>query len=317
MKAAVISGFGEIPEYLDFAEPVALPNETIVTVRASALENFDKAAVEGTHYASKSLFPTFPAIPGTDGVGITEDGRLVGFGGLRPPFGAFAERAPAAFTVSIPSDIDPVSAAAIPASALTSLLPLKYAGKLQPGETVLIHGATGVSGRIAVEVARLIGARRIIGTGRNKKSLEKIRLLGADVTVNLDLPDEEVASNFRDLGDVDVVLDFIWGRPAELLINSFIPGVVGFATRRIRYIHAGEKAGSRASIPGAALRTSGLELMGGGRIDHASLQHELERVYGWIREGQVHMDIEMVPLHEISKAWQRIDLAGRRLVIVS
>ena len=319
MKAAIINAFGEVPQYRDFLEPVVESNETLVRVKAAVLENFDKLTVAGTHYSSKKLYPAFPAVVGNDGVGVTEGGDLVAFGGIRQPHGAFAEQTVAGYTLPIPAGIDPAAAAAIPPSVLTSLLPLKYSARLQPGETVLINGATGVSGRIAVQVARLLGAGKIVGTGRNAASLKIVSELGADAVIDLGLPDEELASAFvanEGPTGYDVVVDFLWGRPAEVLIRTFIPAEMGFAKRHIRYLAMGEKAGSNVSLPGAALRTSGLQLMGMGKLSHAVVFEEMARIWEWMKEDTFFMEIERVPLAEIASAWVREDLAGKRLVVV-
>ncbi len=225
MKAAVINGFGEVPHYIDFADPIPGAGEILIDIKASVLENFDKGTAAGTHYSSKSLYPQFPAIVGTDGIGMTAEGELVGFGAIKPPYGAFAEKAAAGYTIPIPEGIDPAKAATIPPATLTSLLPFKYAAKLQPGETVLVNGATGVSGRIAVQVAKMLGAGKVIATGRNKRSLELLPKLGADVIIDLDQPDEQLAAAFAGAAGengIDVVADFIWGRPAEILIGTFV-----------------------------------------------------------------------------------------------
>ncbi len=319
MKAAIIKSFGEVPQYQDFPDPIAAAGDALIHVKASVLENFDKGTARGTHYSSHKLFPQFPAIVGTDGIGTTEDGKLVGFGGLTPPYGAFAEKAVARRVTPIPDGIDPSKAAALPRSILTSLLPLKYSAWLQPGETVLINGATGVSGRIAVQVAKMLGAGKIIGTGRNEKSLHLLPQLGADTVIDISRPDENIREAFaaEDASKkIDVVLDFLWGHPAELLINTFIPKEVGFARRTIRYVQVGEKAGSQLALPAAALRTSGLQLMGIGMIPMEALGEEMTRVWNWVREDKFYMEIERVPLAEIATAWQRENLAGKRLVII-
>ncbi|HEY0608546.1 MAG TPA: zinc-binding alcohol dehydrogenase family protein [Chitinophaga sp.] len=319
MKAAVISGFGQIPQCNEFPDPVPANGDTLVYVKASVLENFDKGTSAGTHYSSKQLYPQFPAVVGTDGVGLTEDGRLVAFGSMQAPYGAFAEKTVAGYTIPVPDGIDPALATAIPPAVLTSLLPLKYAAKLQPGETVLINGATGVSGRIAVQVARMLGAGKVIGTGRNERSLELLSSLGVDEVINIQQADEQLAAAFTKAGGnhgYDVVIDFLWGHPAEVLINTFIPDKIGFAKRRIRYIQIGETAGSHISLTGSALRTSGLELTGVGRIPEEALGEELANIWNWIKEDKFYMDIERVPLEDIADAWQRTDLAGKRLVII-
>jgi NADPH2:quinone reductase len=250
---------------------------------------------------------------------MTAEGELVGFGAIKPPYGAFAEKAAAGYTIPIPEGIDPAKAATIPPATLTSLLPFKYAAKLQPGETVLVNGATGVSGRIAVQVAKMLGAGKVIATGRNKRSLELLPKLGADVIIDLDQPDEQLAAAFAGAAGengIDVVADFIWGRPAEILIGTFVPKEVGFAKWRIRYLQIGEKAGSHISLSGSALRTSGLELMGVGKISFEAVLEEMKQVWNWIAEDKLFMEIERVPLSDITEAWQRNDLGGKRLVII-
>lgn len=319
MKAAVINGFGEVPQYTDFPDPVPAEGEVLIDVKACVLENFDKGTASGKHYSSKTLFPHFPAIVGKGGVGLTPDGKLVGFGSLKPPYGGYTEKAAASYIVPIPDGIDPASAAAIPPATLTSLLSLKYSAKLQPGETVLINGATGVSGRIAIQVAKLLGAGKVIATGRNESSLQLLPKLGADSIIDLKQPDGQLAKAFADaIGEngIDAVVDFIWGHPAEVLIGTLIPKEAGFAKRRVRYLQIGEKAGSHISLPGSALRTSGLELMGIGKISQEVLQQEMRNVWNWIAENKLYMEIEKVPLAGIATAWQRVDLEGKRLVII-
>lgn len=318
MKAAVINNFGEIPQYADFPDPIAGPDEKLIYFRAGVLENFDKVTAAGTHYASKHLFPQFPAVVGHAAIGVTEDGALVGFSVPKPPYGAFAEKAIAQHVVPIPEDIDAAEAAAISPSALTSLLPLKYAARLSRGETVLINGATGVSGKMAIQVAKLLGAGNIVGTGRDENSLKAVEALGA-VPVSLLQPDDQLAEAITAAGGengYDVVIDFLWGHPAEVLISTFVPKVVGIPKKRIRYIQSGEKAGSHISLPASALRTSGLELTGLGPLSHEVLAEESAKIWQWIREGKLQTDIECVPLARIANAWQRNDLAGKRLVIV-
>jgi NADPH:quinone reductase-like Zn-dependent oxidoreductase len=319
MKAAVLNAFGETPQYADFSDPVPGPQDTLINVTASVLENFDKGTASGKHYASKKLFPSFPAIIGTDGVGTTADGRLVAFGNVKQPYGAFAEKTIAGYIIPVPDGIDAAKATAIPPSALTSLLPLKYSAQLEKGETVFINGATGVSGRIAVQVAKMLGAGHIIGTGRNKQSLQVLTSLGADEVISLQQPDEQLKETFSKAGGekgIDVVIDFLWGHAAELLIDSFIPKEAGFAKRKIRYLQIGQMAGSNISLPGSALRTSGLQLMGMGKISNEILSDEINNVWKWIKEDRLYMEIEQVPLSGIADAWQRKDLAGKRLVIV-
>lgn len=319
MRAAIIQGFGQMPVYEEFPDPVPSEGEQLIDVKACVLENFDKLTVGGGHYSSKKMFPQFPAIIGTDGVGKTKEGQWVVFGDVKPPFGAFAEKASAGYCLPIPDGIDAVKASAIMPSVLTSMLPLKYSAKLRQGETILINGATGVSGRIAVQVAKMLGAAKIIGTGRNESSLQLLTKLGCDETINLSRTDEGLQKAFKraiDGDGFDVVIDFLWGRPAEILISTLIPEEVGFARRTIRYIQVGEKAGSNIIVPASAFRTSGLQLMGMGELPNDVLAQEIDAVWKGMLKNQFYMEIEVVPLSDISQAWQRSDLQGKRLVVV-
>src|ERR1700722_2755162 len=239
MKAAVIHEFGSLPLYEDFSEPTAETGDVLIQVKAAVLENFDKMAAQGVHYASKRMFPQFPAIVGHSGVGTLTDGTLVAFGGSRPPYGTMAEIAIvpkeyAGYLSPVPEGVDAALAAALPASAMTSYLPLKWGAKLEPGQSVLILGATGVSGQLAVRIASLLGAGRVVAAGREASILESLREIGAGAIIDLKLPDAEVYDAFvRESGDAyDVILDFLWGHPTELLFRAITPSEVGFAKHK-------------------------------------------------------------------------------------
>ncbi|MFI5152683.1 MAG: zinc-binding alcohol dehydrogenase family protein [Chitinophagales bacterium] len=319
MKAAVIHKFGDTPKYQDFPDPIAGQGEKLIEVKASALENLDKMLAAGTHYASRQMLPEFPVIVGHGGIGTTEDGQLVGFGKMHFPYGSFAEKTIAGYIMPISSEIDPALAAALPASVLTSYLPLKYSAKFESGETLLINGATGFSGRIAIQLAKMLGAGRVVGTGRNETSWQTLKNLGADAFIDLKQSDEKILKNIqKEAGEngYDVVIDFIWGHPAELIMKSIIPSEIGLPKKRIRYVHVGEKAGSFISLSGEMLRTSGLEIYGAANISREELSESVKLVWDWIKENKFQADIEQVPLADIEKAWMRNDLDGKRIVIV-
>lgn len=321
MKAAVLHNFGETPRYENFPDPIPGVNEVLIYVKAVALKNVDKVMAEGTHFASRQFLSTLPAVVGFDGIGMLEDGRLVGFGGVKAPYGAMAEKTvvSAMYTVPIPDGVEPATAAALPASALTSLLPLRWGAKLQPGETVLVNGATGVSGRLAVQIAKMLGVGRVIGTGRNHESLKRVRELGADAVIDLTQTDEQVAENFKKEAQAgyDIILNFLWGHPTEALIKTFIPNEVGFGAKRVRLIQIGEKAGPTISLSTDSLRTSGLEISGGSAgITPEAVADSTQQVWEWIKAGKLQMDIECVPLKDIENVWTRSDFHGKRIVII-
>jgi NADPH:quinone reductase-like Zn-dependent oxidoreductase len=322
MKAAVLHTFGEAPRYEEFPDPVPEQNEILVQVKAVALENIDRAMANGTHYASRQFLPTLPAIVGSDGIAMREDGQLIGFGGLHPPYGSMAEKAafPNMYQVPIPDGVDAAVAATVPASALTALFPLKWGAKLQPDETVLINGATGFTGKLAVQVVRLLGAKRVIGSGRNSIALQSLRDLGADAVIDLKQPDANMIEAFKQetgaSGDL-VILDFLWGHPTELLLESLVPRELSFARRHIRLVQIGEMAGPKISLAAEALRTSGLEILGAGSgLTPEAIGEGTQQVWEWIKAGKLQADVERVPLKNVESAWKRTDVQGKRIVII-
>src|SRR5689334_14496265 len=136
MKAAVLHQRGASPKYEDFPDPSPEANETLIHMKAVALENVDRAVANGEHFSSQQFMPTLPAIIGFDGIGALDDGRLIGFAGIRPPYGAMAELVAAAYQVPVPNDINPIIAASAPSSTMTAMFPLKWGAKLQAGDTV-------------------------------------------------------------------------------------------------------------------------------------------------------------------------------------
>ena len=319
MKAAVLYHFGEAPRYEDFPDPVAGEDQLLIQVKAVALENIDKMMAQGSHFASRQFLAELPAIVGFDGIGMLEDGTLIGFGGVKPPYGAMAEKTvvPKTHTVAIPEGVDAVIAAALPASALTALFPLKWAAQLQPGETVLVNGATGVSGKLAVQIAKLLGAGRVVGTGRNDEALRLLHELGADAVIDLKQSDAQLAAAFTEAGKgCDIILDFLWGHPTEVLIKTLVPHELVFA-QRVRLVQIGEMAGPTISLSADALRTSGLEICGGGAgVSAEAISAATDQVWDWIAQDKLHMEIEQVPLRDVERAWQRTDVQGKRIVII-
>ena len=278
-------------------------------------------AAQGVHYASKRMFPQFPAIVGHSGVGTLADGTLVAFGGSRPPYGTMAEIAVvpkeyAGYVSPVPEGVDARLAAALPASALTSYLPLKWGAKLEPGQGSS-SWAPRSFGKLAVRIAALLGAGKVVAAGRESSILDSLREMGAGAIIDLKQPDAEVYDAFvrESGGGYDVILDFLWGHPTELLFKAITPNEVGFAKHRTRYIQIGQAAGAVISFPAEALRTSGLELSGVGNVPLEALPQALEQIWTWVREGKLTMDIEKVDLSCVTEAWLR-KTTGKRIVIV-
>jgi NADPH:quinone reductase-like Zn-dependent oxidoreductase len=318
MKAAVLHEVGGVPRYEDFPDPVAGEDEVIIDVLAVAVENVDKLIAAGDHYASKKFVARLPAIPAFDGIGTLPDGTLVGFGDPRLPYGALAERTvvSAKAFAAIAEGVDPAVATVL-GTAITGMS-IKTAANFVPGETVLVQGATGVAGRLAVKVARLLGAGRIVATGRDDHQLREVRDIGADTVINTAVSDEALAQAFTDArGDgYDIVLDYLWGRPTEILLRSLVPESFAFP-KPTRVIQVGESAGPGLSVAAASLRTSGVEIYGAAKgLNPETMGDVYGQVVKWAQSGELTFDLEKVPLSDIEAAWQRTDLRGRRLVVM-
>ncbi|KAA2254045.1 zinc-binding alcohol dehydrogenase family protein [Solihabitans fulvus] len=319
MKAAVLHEAGGVPRYEDFPDPVPGDDEVLISVRAVAVENVDKAIAAGTHYASKNYVAQFPVIPAFDGVGALADGTLVGFGNPRLPYGALAEKTVVASNAVVPiaEGIEPVVATVLGA-AFTGMSITTAAG-FAAGETVLVQGATGFGGRLAVQLARLSGAGRIVATGRDEDQLREVRDLGADTVINTTVSDEELVRAFTDArGDgYDVVVDYLWGRPTEILLRSLVPDSFAFPKKPTRVIQVGEVAGATLALAAESVRTSGVEIYGSAKgLGPDTMAEVLGRIVQWTRSGELTFDVETVPLSDIETAWQRTDMRGKRLVVL-
>ena len=318
MKAAVLHEVGGIPRYEDFPDPVAGEGEVIIEVKAVAVENVDKQIAAGTHYASGNFLTELPAIPAFDGIGTLPDGTLVGFGNPRGPYGALAEKTvvPVGAYAPIPKGIDPAVATVL-ATAITGMS-MRTAAGLVPGETVLVQGATGVAGRLAVKVARLLGAGRIVATGRDADRLRDLQDLGADTVINTAVPDDALAQAFigaRGEG-YDVVMDYLWGRPTEVLMRTLTPESFAFP-KPTRLIQVGEAAGRELTVAAESLRTSGVEIYGASKgLNAGTMGGVYGQIVEWAQSGELTFEVEKIPLSDIETAWQRTDLRGRRLVVI-
>lgn len=320
MKAAVLHTLGKPPHFEDFPEPQPGQDEVLIHVKAASLKDVDKAMASGSHYDSHR---ELPVICGVDGVAVLDDGTRVFSGGCRPPYGMMAEQAVVlqGFCLPVPDGVDDNTAAALPNPALSSWLPLIWRAKLKPGETVLILGATGVAGKLAIQIAKHLGAGRVVAAGRNEHILETLPDLGADATIALDQPDQELAAGFMREASrkrFDVVLDYVWGHPTQVLLDALTGHDVMAESDTLRLIEIGEMAGPTISLSAAALRSSGIEIYGsgGGSIPHTAIFEAFPQVWALAASGILHIDTEPVPLAEIENAWQRHDLPGRRLVII-
>lgn len=319
MKAAVLHKTGTAPRFEEFENPVAGEGEVLVKVTAASLKPIDRLMAGGNHYAS---FREFPVVCGIDGVGTLGDGRRVFFGGPRKPFGAMAELTvvPKMLCFPVPEGLDDATAAALPNPAGSSWLPLKWRTPLRAGETALVMGATGVAGKLAVQIAKLLGAGRVIAAGRNPEALEEVNSLGADITVRLDEPGQDLVHAFREAikDGVDIVLDYLWGKPTEALVAALTGHELMAKPRITRLVEIGESAGPTISLSGNALRSSGLEIYGsgGGNVSFKAILEAVPQILEHGARGELKIEVKKAPLAEVETVWKQKNDDGRVVFVL-
>lgn len=320
MYAAVLHALGTAPRYEEFPEPIVKDRnaEVIVHVHAASLKPIDRQLASGSHYASPR---ELPCVCGSDGVGHLDDEQRIFFGGPRSPNGAMAQRTvvPRAFTFPIPENVNDETAAALPNPGVSAWLSLSYRAKLMRGENVLILGATGVTGKLAVEIAKLLGAARVVAAGRNQQTLNSLRELGADATISLAAPEAELREAFvREAGKsgFQIAIDYVWGRPAEAFLAAITQKEFAAINSETRFVQVGESAGPTISLPAATLRSTALTIMGTAGIPPREVLFDaFQQVMAHAAKGELHVHTQRVPLAEIENVWQR-DQSGRRLVVI-
>ena len=303
MHAAVVTSFDAPPAYQDFPTPTPHgSNEVLVDVVASGLHRRVRSQADGSHYTSTG---ELPLVPGVDGVARMSDGTLRYFALGDTTSGAMAEQTVIDLRQSfpLPDGTDPVLVAAAMNPAMSSWVALRRRIDFQAGQTVLVLGATGSSGQMAVQVAKRLGAGRVIAAGRNPKLLAALPELGADTIVRLG----ETPGLGEAAADVDVVLDYLWGQPT-------VDAMTAIATnrndgdRRLTWVEIGSVAGPTAAIPSAALRALPLQIVGSGQgsVSTAGILAELPALVAEINSGALRIDARAVPLADVTSAWQGI-----------
>ncbi|HET8952290.1 MAG TPA: zinc-binding alcohol dehydrogenase family protein [Solirubrobacteraceae bacterium] len=311
MNAAVLHEHGATPRYGPFEDPEPGDGAVVLEVAAAGLHHLDLLKASGRFYMDP---PPLPSAVGTDGVGRLEDGRRVYFDETVAPFGSMAERALARDTALFDMDegIDDVTAAALGNTGLGAWLAVTERSGLERGDTLLVLGC-GAFGTLAVQIARLHGAGRIVAADRGGDRLERLRERGADAVVALDEEDDLPAA-FRAAaeGDLDVTIDTLWGEPATAAIQA--------AARHARHLQVGHIAGLEITLPATALRSVSLDLRG-FRVDHPPPEVRRKGFLALTRhvaQGDIAVDLEAIPLEQVETAWERQCRAegGAKLVLV-
>ncbi|WP_260704008.1 quinone oxidoreductase family protein [Edaphobacter flagellatus] len=306
MNAAVVESFSTPPRYTTFNDPTAAEGELIVRVVAAGLHPIVKSLANGSHYGSTGVLPF---VPGVDGVGHLEDGTRVYFGVARSPFGSFAERTVTRkdFLVPLPGSCDSNVVAATANPGMSSWVALKERAKFISGESVLILGATGSAGQLAIQIAKRLGARHIVAVGRNV-NFDALHSLGADSVISLQQDRnaliEALRKEWTETG-IDIVLDYLWGEPAEAVLEAIARKGLQHSAPRVRYVQIGGSAGPTITLPAATLRSSGLELLGSG-FGSASMEEifrSLAEFFAASAAQPFQANIRPVALKDVEALW--------------
>ena len=325
MKAAVIQAAGKSPVYGDFNEPVAGEGQELITVSASGLSQFSKSRSSGSHYSSSG---TFPSVAGADGVGRTADGRRVYFVLPEAPYGALAEKTVvrAKQCVAVPDGLDDVTAAAIANPGMSAWAALVERAHLKTGEAVLVNGATGTAGRLAVQLAKHLGASKVIATGRNERELQDLSSLGGDVMIPFTLgPSDALGAKHYEQAliaeftrGIDVVIDYLWGESAKTIIVAIAKAVED--AKPVRFVQVGGASRQEnIELPSAALRSSAVQLMGSGvkSVPFPKLLDSIRSVFHSVVPAKLQIATKTAPLSAIAEIWGDVPGKPRMVCVVS
>jgi NADPH:quinone reductase-like Zn-dependent oxidoreductase len=309
VRAAVLREYG-VPSPGEFEEPVAGDGQAVVEVLAAGVNPVDVSISAGRFYAGK---PPLPSVAGREGVGVLDGGRVY-FDAPVVPFGSMAERAlvDPISTYPLPDGLDEGVAVALGISGLAAWLGLTWRADVQPGEHVLVLGASGVLGQIAVQAAKLLGAARVVAAARSAEGLERCLALGADAAVRLGEPEDLPAALREAAGDrIDVVLDPVYGEPFVAAVNA--------ASFGARLVQIGAGAGAEATIPSAPIRGKMLVVMGHTNFaaPPAVKREAYTRMAQAAARGEIVVDVDRIPLEQVAEAWKRLEAGShRKLVLV-
>jgi len=308
MKAAILREAGSAPEPGETDPPSPGEGETTIDVLAAGVNPVD------IQLAPRVPADQLPLVPGREGVGRTPDGARVYFEGAIAPHGSFAEQALAATNklIPVPEGLDDATAVAFGIAGLAGWVSVEWRAALQPGETVLVLGAGGVVGQVAVQAARLLGAGRVVAASRSAEGRDRAEGLGADATVDLSA-DGDLTAAMADAseGGADVIVDPVWGKPAAAALRAVKPGA--------RLVQIGEAAGAEAPIASGPLRMSQVQVLGYANaaappdVKRAAYERMLEHAL----RGELGLEIEQTALDDVAETWERQKSAGGlKLVIV-
>jgi NADPH:quinone reductase-like Zn-dependent oxidoreductase len=318
MNAAVVTSYTEPPHYLPFEVPQPrADDEMLVDVLAAGLHPRVRSGAAGVHYTSTGALPM---IPGIDAVGRRQDGRRIYFVADDDALGTMADKAvaDARRSIELPDDVNVAKIAAAMNPAMSSWVALRLRVPIETGQSVLVLGATGNAGSMAVQVARRLGAGRVVGAGRDEGRLAAVAAAGADEVVSLTGDDQATgAALAAAAADVDIVLDYLWGRPAQQAIMALLTARSD-RSRAISWIQIGSVAGPTIELPSVALRSANLRVLGNGQgaVSGRAYLAELPSLAAEINSGAIAVSADPVALADVEAAWTRAGRPGERTVLI-
>jgi len=318
MNAAVVTSFDEPPHYRPFEVPQPRSEEEIlVDVLAVGLHPRVRSGAAGAHYTSSGALPM---IPGIDGVGRRPDGKRIYFAADDDRLGTMAEKAVVDVrrSIELPDDVDAAEVAATMNPAMSAWVALRRRVPLELGASVLVLGATGNAGTMAVRIAKLLSAGRVIGAGRNRERLDALTSVGAEDVVQLtDDPEATWEALAQAAAEVNVVLDYLWGSPTEQALAAIL-SARSDRSRALDWIQIGAIAGPTIELPSVFLRSANLRLQGNGQgaVSAQAYIAELPSLVEQIKIGTIVLRPHLVSLADIERIWAQPDPHGERTVVL-
>lgn len=320
MRAALVEELDSPPVPGSADDPAPGEGEALVEVTAASVNPIDLAVASGTFYGGR---PEVPYVPGLEGLGRVLEGERfpagtrVYFGargGLGGRTGSMGERAAIdeATAIEVPDGADDALAACFGIAGLAAWLSLEWRAEIEEGETVLVLGATGPVGTIAVQAAKLLGAGRVVAAGRDGDALERLRGLGADATVDTTAAGDDLAGAFREAaeGDVDVTVDPLWGDPMVAAAEASAQGG--------RIVQLGQSASPEALLRSATVRGKLLAIL--GHTNMAAPQEVKAAAYRRMVEhaaaGRLSLEVETYPLERVTEMWEAQAAGPRRKLVL-
>ncbi|HTX11416.1 MAG TPA: zinc-binding alcohol dehydrogenase family protein [Solirubrobacteraceae bacterium] len=317
MNAAVVTSFDQPPHYQPFEVPRPTAGEDLVDVLAVGLHPRVRSGAAGAHYTSTGRLPM---IPGIDGVARRPDGRRVYFVADDHVLGTMADKAVVdeRRAIELPDDVDAATVAATMNPAMSAWVAMRLRVPIEPGQSVLVLGATGNAGTMAVQVAKLLGAGHVVGAGRDLERLNALTTVGADQVVQLtDDTDGTGKALAEAAADADIVIDYLWGKPAQHAIMALLTARSD-RSRQLNWIQIGAIAGPTLELPSVALRSANLRLQGNGQgaVSPAAYLAQLPSLVDQIRAGTIGLRASPKPLSDVETVWASADQPGERTVLV-